>query len=177
MNKYYLLFLVLVSGLTLSDSALAAGPTLEQKVKTTYKTCLKYLELPADKQETVAEKIKSDAESLRRECRLMKKQGLAGSLRAIKRQLAGEAPAPSHRGFDPYGGTGGGFAGPGICSGGVCSGPQGTSVCTHGVCSTPRGTVVCSGGVCNGPDGTTVCGGGACSTPHGTVVCFRGICH
>jgi hypothetical protein len=77
---------------------------------------------------------------------------------------------------DPYGGSEGGFAGPGSCTNGTCVGPGGTTVCTNGTCEGPGGTTVCTNGVCQGPGGTTVCTNGVCQGPNGTTVCTNGTC-
>jgi hypothetical protein len=174
--------LSLLALLSFSTSAFALTPA---EVKRSYNSCMALLKMPLAKQKAIAAKTSYSLSQVLWACHLQARHSLAymqQQERNYQRGLnsgggnysgGGGASEPS----DPYGGSGGGFGGAGVCTNGVCNGPGGTTVCTNGVCNGPGGTTVCTNGVCNGPGGTTVCTNGVCNGPGGTTVCTNGVCN
>lgn len=148
--KRFVPFFLLMSLLFVSPAAPAG---IAERVKKSYNGCMKFLAMPIAKQKATAQRAGYSLQSARSACQQMKRNGLAKSIR-IEREYQrssrggwgdGSYSTPSD---DPYGGSDGGFAGRGVCTGGTCVGPEGTTVCTGGTCVGPNGTTVCTGGTC-----------------------------
>jgi uncharacterized membrane protein YgcG len=113
-------FLALLALLSFSFSAFALKPA---EVKQSYNACMSLLKMPLAKQRAIASKTGYSLSQILWACHsLAYMQQQERNYQRAQRSGGGSySGGGSSEPSDPYGGSGGGFGGAGVCTNGVCN--------------------------------------------------------